>query len=123
MVDGDYTILVIEDDLPTRELYERELRLWYHVMTCDSEQQALKLLNEHPIEAVVLEPALPDDQGWHLLTLIRATPHLCKVPIILCSTQNARRRAMMLGATVYLTKPVLPAALLETLRQVVPNAT
>ncbi|NJM05458.1 response regulator [Candidatus Gracilibacteria bacterium] len=122
MADGDYTILVIEDDLPTRELYERELRLCYHVVTCDSEEQALKLLHEHVVAAVVLEPTLPDGQGWHLLAHIRATPHLHSVPIILCSTQNARRRAMTLGATIYLTKPVLPATLLETLRHVVPSA-
>jgi DNA-binding response OmpR family regulator len=40
------------------------------------------------------------------------------VPIILCSALDERKRGLELGASAYLVKPVLPAALLEALRRV-----
>jgi DNA-binding response OmpR family regulator len=39
------------------------------------------------------------------------------LPIILCSTLDARRRGFENGANIYLVKPVLPTVLIETLHQ------
>jgi CheY-like chemotaxis protein len=114
------TILIVEDDLPTRELYERELSRCYHVLACANDQDALAAIHMHRVCAIILEPSLPDGRGWDLLRLIRTMPDMQSIPVILCSTLNARRRAMALGATLYLVKPVLPMVLLETLRQMVP---
>ena len=116
------TILIVEDDLPTRELYERELSRYYHVLACANDQDALAAMHAQHVCAVILEPSLPDGRGWDLLAHIRHTPGLQSVPVILCSTLNARRRAMALGATLYLVKPVLPTVLLETLRRIMPAA-
>ena len=111
-------ILIVERDLPTLELYQRELGRDFRIFTCCEAQQALALLRAHHISAVVLEPSAPDDQGWSLLAAIKNLPGPLSVPVVLCSTLDERKRGIEMGAAAYLIKPVLPSALLETLHQV-----
>lgn len=111
-------ILIIDSDRPTLELYQRELSHHYQIFTCSEVQQALALLQAHPISAVVLEPSAPNDQGWSLLADIKRLPGPVPIPVVLCTTLDERKRGMEMGAAAYLIKPVLPVALLETLRKV-----
>lgn len=118
MPEPTQTILLIEDDASTRELYQRELSRDYKVLACSTESEALALLDSYPVCTIVLEPAVQSGQGWSLLAMLHAMPHTRTIPIILCSTLDERRRGMDLGATLYLTKPVLPVALREAVYQV-----
>ena len=111
-------ILIVECDLPTLELYRRELSRDYQIFTCSEAQQALALLQTNRISAVVLEPSAPDDQGWSLLAAIKNLPGHTPIPVVLCSTLDERKRGMEMGAAAYLIKPVLPTTLREKLRQV-----
>jgi DNA-binding response OmpR family regulator len=111
-------ILIIECDLPTLELYLRELGRDYQILACSETQQALSLLQAHSVAAVVLEPSTPDEQGWSLLAAIKNLPGSLPIPVILCSTLDERKRGLEMGAAAYLVKPVLPTTLLKTLRQV-----
>ena len=112
------TILIVECDLPTLELYRRELSRDYQILACSEVQQALVLLHTRQISAVVLEPAAPDERGWSLLTTIKNLPGIPSIPVVMCSILDERKRGMEMGAAAYLVKPVLPTALRETLRQV-----
>jgi DNA-binding response OmpR family regulator len=114
----DLAILIVEDDQPTRELYQRELSLHYAVFACADEAGALEIIHSHDLCAIVLEPSLPDERGWALLEAIRTMPSTSSIPVIVCSTLDERKRGMQLGATVYLVKPVLPTTLLRTLSQI-----
>ena len=111
-------ILIVERDLPTLELYQRELSRDYEILTCSETRQALALLCAHRISAVVLEPSAPDGQGWSLLAAIKSLPGPSPIPVILCSTLDERKRGMEMGAAAYLVKPVLPTTLRKTLHQV-----
>jgi DNA-binding response OmpR family regulator len=112
------SILIVECDLPTLELYQRELSRDYQILACSETQKALALLQTHPVSAVVLEPSTPDEQGWSLLAAIKSLPGPASIPVILCSTLDERKRGMEMGAVAYLVKPVLPTTLRETLRQI-----
>ena len=46
MPETSQTILLIEDDQATRELYQRELSRDYQVLACASESEALSLLSQ-----------------------------------------------------------------------------
>jgi response regulator RpfG family c-di-GMP phosphodiesterase len=116
------TILLIEDDQPTSELYQRELGRDYQVLACDNESEALALLARHPVCSIILEPVLQSGQGWAFLTMLHSMPQTRTIPIILCSTLDERRRGLELGAIRYLIKPVSPIALLEVIHQVVPSS-
>jgi DNA-binding response OmpR family regulator len=111
-------ILIVERDLATLELYQRELSRDYEILTCSEARQALALLRAHRISAVVLEPSTPDGQGWSLLAAIKSLPGSSPIPVVLCSTLDERKRGMEMGAVAYLVKPVLPTTLRKTLRQV-----
>jgi DNA-binding response OmpR family regulator len=118
MVGENKTVLIIENDQNTLELYQRFLKRFYRVISCSNESDALELAKNHPVATIVLEPASPGGQGWALLKKLRTMPQTAGIPIILCSTQDARRQGTELGATLFLLKPVLPNALHAAIRQV-----
>ena len=111
-------ILIVECDLPTLELYLRELSRDYQILACSETEEALALLQAHSVVAVVLEPSTPDGQGWSLLAAIKSLQASAPIPVVLCSTLDERKRGMEMGAAAYLVKPVLPTTLLKTLQQV-----
>jgi len=113
----DQSILIIEHDDPTRELYVRELGRDYRVLACSGVREALALLRAHAIDAIVLEPSRPNGDGWQLFAEIQAADIDRSIPVVLCSTLDERSRGADLGASAYLVKPVLPRTLLETLHR------
>jgi len=119
MIGENTTVLIIENDQPTRELYQRFLKRFYRVIACGNESEALEIVQNQPVSTIVLEPASLNGQGWSLLKKLRAMPQTAGIPIILCSTQDARRRGTELGATLFLLKPVLPNVLHAAIRQVI----
>jgi DNA-binding NtrC family response regulator len=50
------TILVIDEDAPTRELYRRTLERHFQVLTCSDGTQLDWILAAHRIVLVVLDP-------------------------------------------------------------------
>lgn len=118
MLDAPLLILLLEADAVTQELYARELRRHYRVLTCQDGAQALQILHIEDICAVILEPGLANGTGWRLLDDIRRLQKTSPLPIILCSVLDERRRGIGLGAAAYLVKPVLPATLRNTLDQI-----
>jgi len=115
------TVLIVENDIPTLELYQRELSRDYQILACCEAQQALDWLRaQHAqrISVVVLEPSTPDGRGWSLLAAIKSLPGPAPIPVVLCSILDERKRGMEMGAAAYLVKPVLPTTLRETLRKI-----
>ena len=113
-------VLLVENDIPTIELYQRELAQSYHIVPCHDEGSVLKRIKANDIAAIILEPAFLGIGGWDLLTTIKEVTSSTPVPIIVCTTQDAGFRAKELGATKCLVKPVLPITLrhlLDTLVQ------
>lgn len=113
------TVLIIESDPPTLELYRRELSREFKVLACLSEEDALRLAGVADLCAVVLEPAIDGGDGWSLLSTLSKAIASRRVPIILCSTQDDRKRGMQEGAAVFLVKPVLPVELRDTVRRII----
>ncbi len=119
MQDEKPGILIVEHDVPTRELYARALGRDYRVFTCGDTNAVLELLRTEPIRAVVLEPAMPDGRGWALLAALQPVSAAHGIALVLCSVLDERKRAMELGATTCLVKPVLPATLVAVIGKVV----
>jgi len=111
------SVLIIENDALTAELYCRELRRYYQVMTCDNESAAFSYIQTNEPSAIVLEPVALGKTGWDFITRLKSLPNMKSVPVILCSTLDERRKGIELGAASFLLKPVLPSTLLQVLRQ------
>jgi len=76
--------LMIVEDNPAEQLSIREL-LGYEdidVTVSPSGKEALRLLEEHPYDCVVLDLRLPDMSGFEVLEQIRERPLLGEVPVI-----------------------------------------
>jgi DNA-binding response OmpR family regulator len=112
------TVLIIEHDVSTRDLYQRALSRDFKVLVCDDEIEALKLMQAHPLKAIILEPAMYGGRGWTLLSTIKETPVSQHVPVILCSTLDERKRGLAMGAAMCMVKPVLPSVLIDTVHKV-----
>jgi DNA-binding response OmpR family regulator len=117
MQTADQSILIIEHDDPTRELYTRELNRSYRVLDCPNQRDVLDLVQSHAVDAIILEPYWPDGQGWCLLSAIQAANPKRAIPVIVCSTLDERTRGVELGVSAYLVKPVLPRTLSATLHR------
>ena len=112
------TILIVDNDLPTLELYQRELGREYRVLTCTDERGATEVLSSEYISAVVLEPFALGENGWARLAEMTHGPSERPVPVLVCSTQDDRKRDLAMGAVACLVKPVLPTTLLDALRRI-----
>lgn len=111
------SILMIESDLPTIELYRGILKQDYEVFSHSDEAGIIDLLSSHTPRAIILEPAMDSGTGWKIFSTIRTMMREHPVPIIVCTTSDERRRGLEMGAAAFLVKPVLPSLLLETLGQ------
>ena len=113
------SLLIVDDDLPTLELYQRELSEDYQVLTCQDRSQAELLMETPGLCAIILEPTLSGGDGWKLLAYLNKLQNRLNFSVILCSTSDERKRGIREGAHVFLTKPLLPAALHTLLDQIV----
>jgi len=113
------TILLIEDDLATRELYERELGQAYPVEAVAIDAHTLSLAHQPSLKLIILGLDAPHKKSWRLLE------QLCQpggkearpvVPIIVYSTSDDRRYTRNLNIAEYLVQPVLPSLLNEKVR-------
>lgn len=117
MADKKNSVLIIENDPPTLELYCRELGRVYTVLTCQTEDEAVRLASSVDLHAIVLEPAINSGAGWALLSTLSRQYRGRRIPIVLISTQDERLRGIQQGAAVFLLKPVLPTALCDVLHR------
>lgn len=108
-------VLILDHDEATRELYRRELSRRFQVIPCKSEGEAWASLEQQVVDAVVLELTALDDEEWSFVARLRTMGGSRNLPIVICSTLDARRRGSELGAAAYLIKPVTPQALLSVL--------
>jgi len=116
-------VLLIENDIPTIALYQRQLASRYKVFSCHDEYSALNHLTAKHIDLVILEPISLGVDGWNLLTKINEATLAAPVPIIVCTTQDACVRAKELGAARCLVKPVLPITLQHLLDELIRDKT
>ena len=114
-------ILIIDDDLPTLRLYQRELNADYHVVICQERTQAEEILQTLHISAVILEPNMSNGDGWKLIATMHLPGRSNRFPIILCSSSDEKKRGLEAGATLFLTKPVLPDDLRTSLHRTLAN--
>lgn len=108
------TILIIDDDIPTLELYTGVLSHHFHVQVCSKPQDALTLPSLENLQLIVLEPAIAGLQSWVYLKKIIQT---YAVPVVVCSVLEDRHSSMKAGANIHLIKPVLPVTLMEVLQK------
>lgn len=92
----NYTVLIVDDDLNLLEGLERLLhREPYQIVTAQSAQDAMEILQEQPVDVIVSDQEMPGLKGTQFLWKVRkiypdiilfmltgqATPHMAKLAI------------------------------------------
>ncbi len=102
-------VLVLDEDPLALELYSRELEASYQVITSASVEETRRHLETGRLDALVIEPAVNEGEGWKLLGEIQASPNAPSV--VLCSIEDERKTGYEKGALAFVVKPVLPTEL------------
>ena len=116
-------LVLLVDDEPVilRMLEINLLAEGFDVRTAGTGTAALELAADRIPDALVLDLGLPDMDGWDLLRRIRALEGAAAVPAIVLSgaeRDEANERGYAADVHVFLTKPVEPTDLVETVRRV-----
>jgi CheY-like chemotaxis protein len=112
--------LVVEDQPDSRALIETVLaRCHVRVVAVESVRQALDALDHHPIDVIISDMGLREDDGFTLLKLVRARPpdQGGRVPAIAmsaCAGPADREQAFAVGYQTFIAKPIEPAEVLAT---------
>ena len=110
-------ILNVEDDAPARFLRSRILeRAGFSVREARNAREALALGLSKPPKLLLLDVALPDDNGFSVCERFKSVHP--QVPVVMITSvyqsSASRRDGYMAGADEYLLTPVEPERLLET---------
>lgn len=110
MISNQRTIVIVEDDPETAEMFAEMIRLMGHsVFQVYRGAQAIGLIAEVKPSAVILDWKMSDISGLEVMQHIRRDAKLAKIPIIMVSAKNLPsdiELALNSGASIYLTKPV-----------------
>ena len=116
------TILVVDDDLDTREMLSAVLQgAGAHVHSAASAEEALNVVLEARPDAIVSDIAMPGQDGYSLMreltaVLGRDVPRV-KVALTAFAATGDRERALDAGFQRHITKPFDPVALVDILEQ------
>lgn len=111
------SLLLLEPDRATRQLYTRELSKRWRVIAVGQATELLDILNTETIDAVVLEVVDGGVEQWQLLEQVRMQAKDAALPIIICSAIDERGKGYEAGASAYLIKPVSPQQLTGEIAQ------
>jgi two-component system chemotaxis response regulator CheY len=95
----------------------RELR----VVEADDGVDALRRIASTKFDIIITDINMPILDGLKLVKRLRADEAYREVPIIIITTEGAeedRQRALALGATAYITKPIQAPQVIEMVREV-----
>jgi chemosensory pili system protein ChpA (sensor histidine kinase/response regulator) len=112
-------VLVVDDSLSVRKyvssfLMERDC----DVFNASNGIEALGLLEEKPVDLIITDLEMPLMHGYELIAKLKASESLRDIPVVVLtsrSTGKHREKALEIGASDYIMKPVDENSLFSTL--------
>jgi CheY-like chemotaxis protein len=115
VIEGQASILVVDDDRINRMVLSRELEQEGHCVTAVADGgRALEALRAEPFDVVLLDVLMPELDGYETLAQIERDEKLRHVPVIMVSALEDVEsvvRCIEMGAADYLPKPFDPVLL------------
>ena len=117
------TVLVVEDDEVTARLITTVLeKSGYRARRARNRKEVAAELSVKPRpDLILLDVVMPDVNGFDVLNRIRQHASLQQIPVVMLTSLSEKKdiaKGIMLGADGYLTKPLLPSALLDAVKAI-----
>ncbi|MEW6564232.1 MAG: response regulator [Spirochaetota bacterium] len=114
------SIMVVEDDQDIRELVIYNLgKEGYTVVSAESGEQALKLIESANPDLIVLDIMLPGMDGIEVLRSLKQGSRYAQIPVIMATAKSEDSdiiTGLELGADDYIAKPFSPKVLIARIR-------
>jgi DNA-binding response OmpR family regulator len=117
-------ILVVEDNQDLRELiFQMLISKDFDVLTAESGEKALELINLHRIDLILLDHMMPGISGIVVLKKIRSTKdcQIKNLPVVMVTAKSLIDdidAAIFAGANDYIVKPFRAESLMATIQKV-----
>jgi len=113
-------VLVVEDNPASARLLQDTLAdAGYDVALAETVDEALAVTVRLRPAAILLDIILEDEDGLELLRELKRDPTTRDIPVVIQSVLGDPRRALALGASEYLVKPIQRHTLLDRLQGLV----
>jgi CheY-like chemotaxis protein len=91
----------------------------FRILTAITGKEALEIHRQERVNLIIADLDMPEMGGDKLCALVRAEVDLRNVPILLTCRATAQdlERAALSGANAWVTKPIIPEKLLESIGQ------
>ena len=102
-------ILIVEDNQEDKEAIEKYLKVWeYELVFVSSGEDALKVIENQKIDAVLLDVVLPGLDGFEVCSRLKGNEKTKLLPVIMLTSleKDYRLLAINLGADEFLIKPI-----------------
>ena len=114
------TILIAEDNDDLRSMLKELLEVrGYGVLEATDGQEAIDMALSTRPDLVLMDLGLPGTDGLSAVTEIRERVSVSEMPIIIVSAYDRleyRTEAISAGCSGYMTKPIDPDSLVETIK-------
>lgn len=109
-------ILVVDDDKTNLALAQKILGTQYRIAASTSGQAALKYLETHRPDLILLDINMPEMNGFEVMECLRSDLHTETIPVIFLTADNLAEteiKCFQMGAMDFVTKPFVPDILLS----------
>jgi len=118
------TILLVDDDVTLREMYEERLKVEGFIITqAANGEDAIKLAKENKPQIILLDIMMPKVNGFDVLKDLKADPATKDIPVIVLSAliQDVDRvEGKKLGAVDYIVKSeTMPGEVIEKIKKAI----
>jgi signal transduction histidine kinase/CheY-like chemotaxis protein/PAS domain-containing protein len=113
------TVLAVDTNRKVLDFYQRHLQNHgFEVIPLTDPSQTLDQAQENRPIAITLDIQWPGHDGWQVLKTLKNDPSTRHIPVIVCSMLEEKDKGIALGASEYLTKPILGEDLAGVLNRI-----